>query len=236
MKQQLTLPVVMTGTIVPNSNFLKVQDVAVRKQQYVEALRYFAALGPVFFIENSSYPLLDDPDFQIPGVRCFQFAAGLPEDFERGKGYQEFRMLDAFVASEHCPPRFFKLTGRRTVINFRYFQRKYQRSTFQYFDLWKNAHFADTSFFCCDKAFYQAHLSGLYTQADDAAGRFIEKVVYPVLHEQHTVRFHPVPARYEGVAGTSGNRLKAKPHLPSILRRRLRAWLGKRDLDQRILG
>jgi hypothetical protein len=229
-----TLPIIITGTIVPQSNFVHIVDWQVRKQQYLEALRYFCADYRVIFLENSAYDFAADNSFEMPNLSVVKLRDQDAAGFERGKGYQEFKMLDAYLAREDAPRRFMKLSGRRTLKQIGYFQRKYADSRYQWFDLWQNDRFADTSFFCCDLDFYNAHLRGLYAQANDGAGIIIERVVYDALESVPNVRFHPITPLYEGQHGTSGNRLKGKRHIPTEMRRLFRALMGKTKLDKRI--
>lgn len=231
-----TLPIVITGTIIPQASFVQIADWQVRRQQYLEALRYFCERGyQVFFLENSAYDLDADPDFDMPHLTTLKLRDDEPGGHQRGKGYQEFKMLDRFLASELAPRRFIKLSGRRTLHQIIYFQHRYRTPGKQWFDLWQNDGFADTTFFCCDLDFYDRHLRNLYTQANDTTGHIIEKVVYAALHELSDIYFHPLTPLFTGQHGTSGNTLKGKYHFPTEMRRKLRSILGKHKLDKRIL-
>lgn len=230
------LPLVITGTIIPQANFVHIADWQVRRQQYLEALRYFCEHGyPVFFLENSAYELDIDPDFAMPNLTSVKLRDEDATSFQRGKGYQEFKMLDRFLESGQAPRRFIKLSGRRTLHQITYFQNRYQAPDRQWFDLWQNDAFADTTFFCCDLDFYNRHLRGLYSQADDGSGLIIEKVVYTALNGLSGVHFHPLTPLFTGQHGTSGNKLKCRYHFPTEMRRKLRTLLGKHKLDKHIL-
>ncbi|PIX97965.1 MAG: hypothetical protein COZ24_02665 [Hydrogenophilales bacterium CG_4_10_14_3_um_filter_63_21] len=230
------LPLIITGTIIPQASFVHIADWQVRRQQYLEALRYFCERGyRVFFLENSAYDMDADPDFAMAHLTTVKLRDEDASGYQRGKGYQEFKMLDRFLASEQAPQRFFKLSGRRTLHQISYFQNRYRAPGRQWFDLWQNDAFADTTFFCCDLDFYDQHLRALYAQADDGSGRIIEKVVYAALHGLPAVRFHPLTPLFTGQHGTSGNKLKGKYHFPTEMRRKLRSLLGKHKLDKRIL-
>jgi len=229
----MKLPLVITGTIVPQANFVHIKDWQLRRGQYLEALRFFCKEYTVFFLENSAYDIEADNGFEMDRLTVVKLRnADDCHDF--GKGYQEFRMLDQFLSTDQAPPRFMKISGRRILIQIDYFQATYARSRWQYFDLWQNDGFADTSFFCCDLAFYKAHLLGIYAQANDSAGAIIEKLAYQALAKASNVRFHPVTPLYKGQHGTSGNRLKSKYHIPTELRRFFRRLQGKTKMDKRI--
>ena len=231
----MTLPIIITGTIVPQSNFVRIADWQVRRDQYVDALRYFCARYSVVFLENSSYDLSADRDFEMSNLSVVKLRDAERAARDLGKGYQEFKMLDRYLSDERAPGRFIKLSGRRTLKQIDRFQSLYAESAYQWFDLWQNDRFADTTFFCCDRKFYDSRLRGLYRQANDAAGVIIEKVVYDALESVPGIRFHPMTPLYEGRHGTSGNRLKGKRHIPTEARRFFRSLLGKTKLDKRII-
>lgn len=230
----MRIPLIITGTIVPQSSFVHITDWQLRRDQYLKALRYFCARDTVFFLENSSYDVDADADFRMANLTVVKLRDAESEH-ALGKGYQEFRMLDQFLDHDDAPRRFMKLSGRRTLKQIDYFQRAYAQSHIQWFDLWQNDGFADTTFFCCDRDFYREHLRGLYREANDATGAIIEHIVYRALAPLRGVRFHPITPLYEGQHGTSGNPLKGRRHIPTELRRFFRALLGKTKLDQRII-
>jgi len=231
----MKLPLVITGTIIPQSNFVRITDWRLRRDQYLDALRYFCTGNKVFFLENSAYEIHADNSFELKNLTLVK----LPDSencYDLGKGHQEFKMLDRFLLTDLAPLRFLKLSGRRKLLQIDYFQAKYTQNRWQYFDLWQNDGFADTSFFCCDLAFYNAHLRGIYARANDSTGAIIEKLTYRALANTPEVRFHPITPLYMGQHGTSGNKLKSKYHIPTELRRIFRRLQGKTKMDKKILG
>lgn len=228
------LPLVVTGTIVPQASFVFIQNWQTRRKQYLESLSAMIRETRVYFLENSTYDLENDPDFRHPNLSLIKLR-DTESAYELGKGFQEFRMLDAFLDRDEAPQRFIKLSGRRTLKQQAFFQRRYARSGRQWFDLWQNDRFCDTSFFCCDRDFYRQHVKGLYREANDAAGRIIEHVLYDALASLPNIQFHPITPLFLGQHGTSGNPLKDNHHIPTELRRYFRRLLGKTKLDQKIL-
>lgn len=111
------LPIVLTATIVPNVTGAASATPETRLAEYRQVLQFCQQFAPVIFLENSSYPLERHPEFAgSPRLRVHRFAPSASP--ERGKGYQEFEMLDAWLASEPQPPaRWFKLTGRYHLLN-----------------------------------------------------------------------------------------------------------------------
>lgn len=228
------LPLVVTGTIIPQASFVFIQNWQIRRNQYLESLLNMCKETRVFFLENSTYDLENDSDFRHPNLSLVKLQDN-ESAYELGKGFQEFRMLDAFLDQDDAPQRFIKLSGRRTLKQLAFFQRRYAHTGRQWFDLWQNDRFCDTSFFCCDRDFYRQYVKGLYREANDAAGRIIEHVLYDALEAQSGIQFHPITPLFSGQHGTSGNPLKDNYHIPSELRRHLRRLLGKTKLDKKIL-
>lgn len=231
----MSLPIVITGTIIPQSNFVHFTDWQVRKRQYLDSLRYFCDDYKVIFLENSIYDFASDNSFDINNLTVIKLRDAEEASYARGKGFQEFKMLDKYLSDDGAPQRFIKLSGRRTLKQIAYFQKKYAESSCQWLDLWQNDRFADTSFFCCDREFYNKHIRGLYLHANDAQGAIIERIVYDALETVQNVKFHPTTPLYEGQHGTSGNALKGEHHIPTQARRLFRSLLGKTKLDKRII-
>ncbi len=91
------IPIVLTGTIAPNTLPVVHRDPQQRGREYRDAIQHYLGVGPVYFLENSGSPLLDDPFFSAtPGLQTVRFPPSLGT--RQGKGYQEFEMLDAFVS------------------------------------------------------------------------------------------------------------------------------------------
>jgi hypothetical protein len=117
------LSIVLTGTIIPNTTLhTQYVDPEARRQDYLNAIHFYRNFAPVYFLENSSYDLKGDRAFQaIPKVTVHQFNASSPA---RGKGFQEFEMLDQWIAIEpNLPKRWVKITGR-------YLERVYPESRY----------------------------------------------------------------------------------------------------------
>ncbi|HEX5398089.1 MAG TPA: hypothetical protein VFY06_03470, partial [Verrucomicrobiae bacterium] len=97
------LPIVLTATIIPNAPGAVAVDPQTRLAEYLRVAQFCRQFAPVFFLENSSYPLERHPEFaESPRFRVRRFPPSASP--ERGKGFQEFEMLDAWLASEPQPP------------------------------------------------------------------------------------------------------------------------------------
>jgi hypothetical protein len=96
------IPIVLTATVIPNGVTAAANNPEKRLEEYLAALNFYLSFAPVFFLENSAYPLETHPEFRQTDrlqVRRFKPSA----DPGRGKGYQEFEMLDAWMSSEVKP-------------------------------------------------------------------------------------------------------------------------------------
>lgn len=202
--------VVITGTIVPNvvihgHQTLGVavrrgeyEDIGVRRRRYFETLSAYTSVlsVPMFFLENSSYEFATDIEFQnlfkesnITLVKCpsAQFA-------ERGKGFQEFAMLDDFVRSISGQYRaFLKLSGRYQYRNIRALMDS--ETDGLVIDMLRRWRAAITSIFFTTVEFYEEHLMGLYLEADDRQGAWIERRLYQKLRGkgfQQSVQLFPI--------------------------------------------
>jgi hypothetical protein len=179
---QSEIPVVLTATIMPNVTGSVAMDPETRLAEYRWVVQFCQQFAPVIFLENSRYPLERHPEFaDSPRLRVRRFAPS--KFFERGKGFQEFEMLDAWLATEPQPPaRWLKLTGRYRLLNLAAVLAECGRDQNRplLIDQLRRKQWARTYLFCVRSEFYQAQLQGLYRQCDDRNGEscFIERVLF----------------------------------------------------------
>jgi hypothetical protein len=201
--------IVLSGSIVPAVSFVAVTDVATRRGHYLDSLRFYREFGPVFFLENSSYDLLADPDFtRLDGVQLRKFSM-LPGP-ERGKGYQEFAMLDAWRLQEHVPPaRFLKVTGRYRFANVaRLLEECVAAAPDEILiDRFRTGSVAITSLFSIGWRRYLDTIRGLYREMDDSRDIWAEHVVYRALAGDPLVRNFAHEPDPRGISGTTAERL-----------------------------
>lgn len=72
-----------------------------------------------------------------------------------------------------------------------------------------------TGFFSCTPQFYNQFLAGLYRQSNDAAGVFIEHVVYPVRtlpEAAGQISLFPANPQITGTSGSYGASLRRNPY------------------------
>jgi hypothetical protein len=205
--QKSSIPIVLTGTITPQAIHTVYSDPAQRRLEYRDAIIHYARYAQVHFLENSGYRFENDPEFSmIAGVTYFEHPPSLK--FDKGKGYQEFEMLDAWVdATKLLPARFLKITGRYIVKNIGAVLADCARETRVHAllerKLWP-AHSARTDVACFETAFYKARIAGAYLRCDDSSGIYIENVLRRQLdHESNIQVFRHYPVK-TGMNGSKG--------------------------------
>ncbi len=176
-----TAVIVLTGTIVPNtSNQLQHNDPNVRKSEYLAAIKFYSQFAPVYFLENSTYPLLVDENFQnSPNV----FIRKLPvsKSPEKGRGFQEFEMIDHWLNDEiHVPSKFLKITGRYIYENIATILNECCNNVASnlLINQYRFSGFTESAIFWIATDYYQQQLAGLYNECDDRTGWFIEKALH----------------------------------------------------------
>jgi hypothetical protein len=208
------LAIVLTGTIVPNAPFTAHNDPQARRQEYLSALRFYSQFAPVYFLENSIYPLSDDAEFhQLANVMIRQLPPS--KSPERGKGYQEFEMIDGWLLSEsQLPPRWIKITGRYFYRNFANLMAdcRNEYKAKMVIDRCARFHYARTCLFYVETGFYLNYLTGLYRNCNDNLNETVERVLYRYLTSlaASQVRLFSVEPRLMGISGTSGSSLAMK--------------------------
>jgi hypothetical protein len=207
-KIKTEIPIVLTATVIPNGVPTAAADPQVRLGEYARALKFYLQFAPVIFLENSGYPLRQHPEFhESARLQVKQFSPSANP--KRGKGYQEFEMLDAWLASEPNPPkRWLKISGRYQICNVGSVldECKKDGQSALLIDQLKHLHFARTYLFCVDTDFYRQQLRGLYQQCDDSAGSWIERVLFQKLKKTPpgTVRLFRTQPRLMATDGSTG--------------------------------
>lgn len=202
------IAIVLTGTIMPNTSLVNNHlDPQARRNEYLAAINFYRQFGRVYFLENSTYPLAEDPDFQdMPNLSIRKFpVSNFPE---RGKGFQEFEMIDAWINSENnLPSRWIKVTGRYIYQDFQKILAECDRNSKSIIiNQYLFAKWADVALFCTTTAFYQQHLIGIYQQCDDKKGICAEKVMNANLNKVAKTSFSrfKIYLKCSGIAGSTG--------------------------------
>lgn len=217
---------VLTGTIVPNSTFVVHDNVEKRREEYLRAIRFYSQIGTVYFLENSSYDLLNDRDFtKMKNVNIRKFPKS--DNYNKGKGYQEFEMLDAWVAEEEeLPDRWIKITGRYIIENIKSMVEKCTSEVQREFiaDAYLKKRVVNTFIFYITTDFYRKYITGIYQECDDSKGLWIEKILFNKMDMfpfEKFSYFNSQP-KLSGLSGTTGVTYRSptyKTKIKAILRK-----------------
>lgn len=179
---------------------------------------------------------MDDAFFaRTDGLHVIPFPRSA--EVARGKGYQEFEMLDAFVAHHLHEDAFIKITGRYLYKNIDLLAprmiRELERNGIV-IDMNSRLRMATSSLFAVTRPFYDMHLRGAYADMDDSRGRWAEHVLYSRVKGAHAgVFLRPAPV-LQAVTSSMGNVVDMKSsgfrHLLRNLKRNLFAAVGLREL------
>lgn len=191
----MTIPIVLTGTIIPNVIKIKMKhcDWRKRRSEYIDAIKYYTKFSKVYFLENSTYDLLNDANFSChENFRYFKFRPS--NQFEKGKGYQEFQMLDEFVKHKLKEDCFVKITGRYIYENFDEIFSFILKEKNRYdliVDTSTRFKKAYTGLFYVKKDVYIQRLQDLYLEMDDSKDIWAEHIIYKTLKNIHSYIFFP---------------------------------------------
>ncbi len=223
--------IVLTGTIEPGTTYVSRRDVQARISDYLSSFEFYLShtTFPILFAENSTYNLHADPRFEkfLADPR-FTVKRFVPHpDSDRGKGFQEFYMLDQLVELLPENALLVKITGRYIVRNIASMMEALQAP--MHIDLHQKRRVAITGFFSVQVSQYLKHITGLYANANDEQHRYIEHVLYDVLMKEplkSSTRLLPENPVYEGISGSHGASLARNPYkmmVRSLERRLLRS-------------
>ncbi len=201
--------IVLTGTINPNISSVVHTDPAKRKVEYLDALNFYQVFAPVYFLENSSFPLLMDSDFKV--FRNVSLRKVPPAKLpERGKGYMELDMIKKWIESEsNLPSRFIKITGRYIIKNFKpiFEESLRQPENCILIDQYKRGGIALTWLFYCGTNYYCDNLLEVYQACDDRIDDWIERVLFRRLSQLPlNCRFFREEPLIEVVDGITGKK------------------------------
>jgi hypothetical protein len=205
------IAIVLTGTIVPNSVLTAYLDPETRRKEYLQAIHFYTQFAPVYFLENSTYPLDEDKEFtSIPNLFIRKMPVSL--FYEKGKGYQEFEMIDKWLEEEKDPPlKWFKISGRYVFQNFDSVldeclkDDKHELVIDQLF----HHSFANTAMFCITTRYYLQHFKNAYRVCDDITGNFIEIVLFKKLinNRDDSIRLFKNVRRVTMISGSTGSKI-----------------------------
>lgn len=208
--------ILITATIAPELQGLSRGTVRQRREEYLSSLRFYRSLfeWPIYFLENSNYDVSGDPEFKVlleNGVVLLKFPPSANP--QRGKGYQEFQVLDLAVAQlpKHFTS-FIKLTGRYRVENIAALAELKVNGLLA--DFHRKTEVAITGCFISERAFYERHISSLFEDCNDDTGDWIERVLYRKIKQEglwDKVDMFPENPIYKGIPGSHDGTLERHP-------------------------
>jgi hypothetical protein len=221
----------ITGTIIPNSNFVEHINVEQRRQEYIDGLVFYSSQFPnddLFFLENSAYNFDMDAEFHKlfmdKHITLMKFKESI--HFNEGKGYQEFEMLDSAISQlEAKYDEFIKITGRYKVLNLKKITNR--KCVNMIADSHKKPKVTQTNVFYVSSKFYNTYLKGSYLKVNDSKGKFIEHVIYDILIDKNLLNNvelfneNPIITGFSGSYGGTLNRNKYKMILRNFERKLL---------------
>lgn len=220
MRSRSTI-LVLTGSIAPKAGRNTIDDPKFRSAEYARSIRHYLEKTdlPILFAENSEHPFEEEPEWKellnAPRVRLHRDPE--PGRPERGKGYEEFRMLDRLVEklSEEGYERMLKVTGRYIVRNIQ--ELIPEREDRAHFDLHPRIKtgIAISSVFVTPLYHYRRHIKGLYASVNEGERITIEKLLFQRLmglKGKEATRLLPREPDLEGYSGTWGTPIGRNPY------------------------
>jgi len=199
------IPIVLTGCIIPNTIKTAHRDWRSRRKEYLDAINCYKKYSKIYFLENSHYDLSQDSDFVVDEkTQYLKFEAS--KESEKGKGYNEFRMLDEFVKQNLNEDCFIKVTGRYIYENFKELFSFIIKNKYKYdliIDAFVRNKKAWTSFFYVKKKTYLQHFLNSYLDMDDSKDVWAEHVIYSLLKNIHSYTFFPKNPILNAISGST---------------------------------
>jgi len=204
------IAIILTGTIIPNSSLVVHSNPKLRRDEYIAAIKYYSQFCQVYFLENSDYDIFADPEFSsCNNVTLRKFPVSL--EYLRGKGFQEFEMIDKWFETEkNTPKRFIKITGRYIIRNFQslFDECSNLEEETCLIDLYRKPKVAISSLFIINSDNYSRYFKGAYLECDDQSGVYIEHILFKRINSSDLkTRFFKHVPRLDGISGSSGTKL-----------------------------
>jgi hypothetical protein len=206
----------LTGCINPNNmSFTVLQDIDIRKNQYIESIRFYlnSSHCRIIFVENSGIDLSSYFQNEILSKRLeILVFNGNDYDKKLGKGYGEMLIIQyAFDKSEFIKSAdfIFKITGRYKILNHESFEKYFkEKRPDLMINLNNNMLIADSRFFGAIPDFYIRILLDFKSIVNDTNGIYFEhalsKSVHVALLEGSNYSSLYYLPRYSGIAATDG--------------------------------
>jgi hypothetical protein len=173
----------------------------------LKSLRFYSNFSKIFFLENSGYDFSLDKDFlEIDNVIYCQYPKS--KEYKKGKGFQEFEMIDTWlIKNTEKPHAFIKISGRYLIKNIDKILKKCRddkQSTIIIERNFLQNKIALTDIFYVTTDYYLNNISGLYRKCNDEKGIYIEHVMRSIVDKNKEAKvFRNYPLKI-GISGSTG--------------------------------
>jgi hypothetical protein len=209
IKNENDFILVLTGTLTINAIYTNHNNFELRRLEYLSALKFYTQFSKVFFLENSGYDFSLDEDFKkINNVIYYEHKKS--NEYKRGKGYQEFEMIDGWFNGLNIKPySFIKITGRYLIKNIDKIidECKEKENKILIEKNILNKKVALTDIFYVTSDYYKDNILGQYRKCNDENGIYIEHIMKIIVDKNFGSQvFKNYPLKY-GISGSTGRSL-----------------------------
>lgn len=211
----------LTGCIAPAKEVyaLQLKDSDIRRQQYLEALRFYIEktnIKKIVFCDNSNAEEIKEiVELALKNKKDFEwiaFQGDVQKTIENGKGYGEGEILKYACENSKLIQTckyLSKVTGRLKITNLNSILRM-TKDNKNYFNIYinrTNRYYADTRFFIIKIEDFHKYLLYEYEKVNDRQGETLEVCfALKIIDSMIPYKRFPTYIGYEGISGSTGLR------------------------------
>ena len=219
--------ILLTSCVNPNGMpFTALSDINVRKQQYLDALRFYVNNTPlpIVYVDNSNVDIKEyNVISNIVDDRLEILSFDGNHDKEHGKGYGELEIIDyaikhSNIINSNTNVSIIKITGRLVIVNIMTIlnQLKYNilpSSNSVICSMNSDFSMADSRLLIAPLNFYKRLIENRMA-INDSEGVYLEHVLCSLIKKQNLYEFHPffTEPQYQGVSGSTNITYEANKH------------------------
>ena len=219
--------ILLTSCVNPNGMpFTALSDINVRKQQYLDALRFYVNNTPlpIVYVDNSNVDIKEyNVISNIVDDRLEILSFDGNHDKEHGKGYGELEIIDyaikhSNIINSNKNVSIIKITGRLVIVNIMTIlnQLKYNilpSSNSLICSMNSDFAMADSRLLIAPLNFYKRLIENRMA-INDSEGVYLEHVLCSLIKKQNLYAFHTFfsEPQYQGVSGSTNITYEAKKH------------------------
>ena len=219
--------ILLTSCVNPNGMpFTALSDINVRKQQYLDALRFYVNNTPlpIVYVDNSNVDIKEyNVISNIVDDRLEILSFDGNHDKEHGKGYGELEIIDyaikhSNIINSNTNVSIIKITGRLVIVNIMTIlnQLKYNilpSSKSVICSMNSDFSMADSRVLIAPLNFYKRLIENRMA-INDSEGVYLEHVLCSLIKKQNLYAFHTFfsEPQYQGVSGSTNITYEAKKH------------------------